>query len=72
MLSFIVQNLSTIIVSAIILGLVVMVALKLIAGRKNGDCHCKGECSGCGCSCAIIDMGQASELGEIKIKKLST
>lgn len=72
MLDFIVENLSTIIVSAIILGLVVMVSYKMIAGRKKGDCHCTGECSGCGCTCSIGGGGQASGLGEIKIKKLST
>jgi len=46
MLAFISENLSTIIVSLIILAIVVLIVVKLIRDKKKGkSCSC-----GCGCS----------------------
>ena len=44
MLSFLLANLSTIVIAAVLLLVVVLIVLKLVRDRKNGKTSC-----GCGC-----------------------
>ena len=48
MLSFITENLSTIIVGAVVAAVVVLIVLKLRKDKKKGtSCSCGSACSGC-------------------------
>ncbi|MDR0952006.1 MAG: FeoB-associated Cys-rich membrane protein [Oscillospiraceae bacterium] len=46
MLQFIIENLATIIIGALVAALFVYCVVKLVRERKGGDC------SACGCNCA--------------------
>lgn len=48
MWSFIVDNISTIVVLAILIVIVVAIIRKMIRDKKNNKCSCGGNCSGCG------------------------
>lgn len=57
MLDFIINNLSTIIVSLILLSIVILVIKIIIDNKNNGKSSCGGGCSGCpnACMCHKID-----------------
>ena len=47
MLNWITANLSTIVVSAILLAIVTSISLHLIRQKKQGKSSCGGNCAGC-------------------------
>ena len=47
MLEFIVRNLSTIIVGAVVLGILAAVTIKMIRDRINHKSSCAGNCANC-------------------------
>lgn len=47
MFSFIVQNIATIIVLAILVAAVTIVMVVIVNNRKKGKSPCGGECAGC-------------------------
>lgn len=54
MLDFLVQNLGTILVGAVVLAVVVSVLWKMVRDKKQGKSSCGcgcGGCSGCGGAC---------------------
>ena len=54
MLDFLVQNLGTILVGAVVLAVVVSVLWKMVRDKKQGKSSCScgcGGCSGCGGAC---------------------
>lgn len=60
MLSMIGNNISTIIISALLLIAVVMIIRYLYRNRKEGKCSCGCSCGSCsgGCSCCGEDSGK--------------
>lgn len=50
MLEWLVQNLATIVIGAVLLAAVILAVRSMVKTRKSGGCHC--GCSDCkGCSC---------------------
>lgn len=57
MLGFIAENLSSIIIGAIVLLVIVLIIIKMIRGGTKSICSC-GDCSSCG-GCASCDIKTA-------------
>lgn len=47
MLNFIADNLSTILVSAMVAGVILAAALKMLHDKKKGKSSCGGNCANC-------------------------
>lgn len=47
MLNFLIQNLATILVSAVLLAVVILVIIKIFKNRKKGGSCCGTGCDGC-------------------------
>lgn len=62
MIEFFVSNLATILLSALIIVLAVLVIIKLIKNRKKGGCSCGCFCPGCrrgeGTSCENCEKNE--------------
>lgn len=52
MLAFLIENLATILISAVLLAVVILIILKLKKDRQKGCSSCGCGCGGCGSSCA--------------------
>lgn len=52
MLAFLIENLATILISAVLLAVVILIILKLRKDRQKGCSSCGCGCGGCGSSCA--------------------
>lgn len=51
MLSFLIENLATIVVSGIVLAIVLLIIFKMKRDKKKGgSCSCGSSCSSCGSS----------------------
>ena len=66
MLDFIMQNLGSIIIGAIVLLVIVLIVIKMVRGGTKAICSC-GDCSSCS-SCGVCDI-KKDELN-IVIKKI--
>ncbi|MEG0770614.1 MAG: FeoB-associated Cys-rich membrane protein [Clostridia bacterium] len=47
MFDFIINNLPTIAVGVVVLGIVVLIIIKIFYDKKNGKSSCGGDCSHC-------------------------
>ncbi len=60
MLEFIQNNIATIAISALLLGVVVAIVVRLVKNKKQGKSSC-----GCGCSnCAMSDICHKTDNGK--------
>lgn len=57
MLEFLANNISTIVVGMIVLGIVILVIKSMYNDKKSGKSSCGGGCSGCpnACMCHSVD-----------------
>ncbi|MBO7403070.1 MAG: FeoB-associated Cys-rich membrane protein [Lachnospiraceae bacterium] len=52
MMSFLAENIGTVIVAAVLVAVVALAVVSLVKGKKKGSCSCGGSCGSCGANCA--------------------
>ena len=63
MFAWIVQNLATIVVCAVLLLVTVLIVAKLVRDRKQGKGSCGANCAGCA-HCALREMCEYRKRGQ--------
>jgi len=67
MLNFIIENLSSIIIGAVILVIIVLIVIKMVRNGNKSFCSC-GDCGSCS-SCGVCTLNKDSK--NIEIKKMN-
>ncbi len=68
MLGFILENLGSIVIGAIVLLVIVLIIIKMVRGGSKSLCSC-GDCSSCG-GCASCDIKKTGKNDEPTRKKI--
>ena len=52
MIEFLVNNIGTIVIAAMVLAVLCFAVRSIIKDKKKGQCSCGGNCGSCGMNCA--------------------